>query len=93
MFGDVGRQWAGDVPYGVTTTVKASLGISLLASIPPRSARVWRADLAFPVTGGANARWTLGFTNADRTAFVFRNARDVAVGKEVTVPTSIFAWP
>ncbi|MCY7378530.1 MAG: hypothetical protein LH467_04225 [Gemmatimonadaceae bacterium] len=93
VFGDVGRQWAGDVPYGVTTSVKASLGISLLASIPPRSARVWRADLAFPVTGGANARWTLSFTNADRTAFVFRNARDVAVGKEVTVPTSIFAWP
>ena len=93
LFSDVGRQWAGDVPFGVTTSVKASVGVSLLAAIPPKSARVWRADLAFPLTGGANARWTLSFTNADRTAFVFRNARDVAEGREITVPSSIFAWP
>ena len=93
LFGDAGRQWAGDVPFGVTTSVKASVGVSLLAAIPPKSARVWRADLAFPLTGGANARWTLSFTNADRTAFVFRNARDVAEGREITVPSSIFAWP
>jgi hypothetical protein len=93
LFGDVGRQWRGDVPFGVTTSVKASVGVSLLAAIPPKSARVWRADLAFPLNGGANARWTLSFTNADRTAFVFRNARDVAEGREITVPSSIFAWP
>jgi hypothetical protein len=93
MFADVGRQWAGDVPFGVTTGVKASLGVSLLAAIPPKSARLWRADLAFPLSSGANARWTLSFTNADRTAFVFRNARDVAEGREITVPSSIFAWP
>jgi hypothetical protein len=92
-FADVGRQWRGDVPYGVTTPVRASLGVSLLAAIPPRSARLWRADLAFPITGGANARWTLGFTNADRTAFVFRNPRDVVQGREITAPSSIFAWP
>jgi hypothetical protein len=93
LFTDVGRQWAGDVPFGVTTSVKASVGVSLLAAIPPKSARVWRADLAFPLTGGANARWTLSFTNADRTAFVFRNPRDIAEGREITVPSSIFAWP
>jgi hypothetical protein len=93
LFGDVGRQWAGDVPFGVTTSVKASAGVSLLAAIPPKSARVWRTDLAFPLTGGANSRWTLSFTNADRTAFVFRNPRDVAEGREITVPSSIFAWP
>ena len=92
-FADVGKQWAGDVPFGTTTPVKASLGVSLLAAIPPKSARLWRADLAFPLSGGANARWTLSFTNADRTAFVFRNARDVAEGREITVPSSIFAWP
>jgi hypothetical protein len=92
-FADVGRQWAGDVPFGTTTGVKASLGVSLLAAIPPRSARVWRADLAFPLSTGANARWTVSFTNADRTAFIFRNARDVAEGREITVPSSIFAWP
>jgi hypothetical protein len=92
-FVDAGRQWAGDVPFGVTTPVKASLGLSLFASVPPRSARVWRADLAFPVSRGARASWTLRFTNQDRTAFTFRDARDVAVGREPSVPSSIFAWP
>lgn len=92
-FADVGKQWAGDVPFGVTTPVKASLGVSLLAAVPPRSARVWRADLAFPLTGGANARWTLRFSNGDRTAFAFRIPRDVAQGREISVPSSIFAWP
>ena len=41
----------------------------------------------------ANAGFTLRFTNADRTAFVFRDARDVAKGRELTMPSSIFAWP
>jgi hypothetical protein len=81
------------VPFGVTTPVKSSLGISLLAAVPPRSARLWRADLAFPLNRGARSAMTLRFTNADRTAFVFRDARDVAVGREATVPSSIFAWP
>jgi hypothetical protein len=92
-FIDAGRQWSGDVPFGVTTPVKGSIGLSLLASVPPRSARVWRADLAFPISRGAGASWTLRFTNLDRTAFAFRDARDVATGRELTVPSSIFAWP
>jgi hypothetical protein len=93
MFVDAGRQWAGDVPFGVTTPVKSSIGVSLLAALPPRSARLWRADVAFPLNQGAGSRVTLTFTNADRTAFIFRDARDVAVGRELTVPSSIFAWP
>jgi hypothetical protein len=93
VFGDAGRQWAGDVPFGVTTPVKASIGVSLLAAVPRRSTRVWRADLAIPLSTGANASWTLTFTNADRTAFVFRSARDIAEVREITVPSSIFAWP
>ena len=92
-FIDAGRQWAGDVPFGVTTPVKASVGLSLFASVPPRSARVWRADLAFPLSRGARSSVTLRFTNLDRTAFTFRDARDVAMSRELTVPSSIFAWP
>jgi hypothetical protein len=92
-FVDAGRQWAGDVPFGVTTSVKASVGIGVLVAIPSRSARLWRADLAVPISRGARAGWTLRFTNADRTAFVFRDARDVEAGRELTTPSSIFAWP
>jgi hypothetical protein len=93
FFVDVGRVWAGDVPFGINTGVKSSVGISLLAAFPPKSARLWRADLAFPTSTGANARWTIKFTNSDRTQFVYHEARDVADGRELTVPSSIFAWP
>jgi hypothetical protein len=92
-FVDAGRQWAGDVPYGVSTPFKGAVGLSLLASVPSRSTRVWRADVAFPVSSGARASWTIRFTNIDRTAFAFRDARDVSAGRELTVPSSIFAWP
>ena len=93
FFADAGRQWAGDVPFGATTPVKTSIGFSVLAALPSRSARMWRADFAIPLNSGANARYTIKLTNVDRTQFVFREARDVAVGRELTVPSSIFAWP
>jgi len=92
-FADAGRQWAGDVPFGITTPVKSSIGFSVLAAIPRHSARMWRADFAVPLNRGAGAGFTLRFTNTDRTAFVFRDARDVAKGRELTMPSSIFAWP
>ena len=92
-FADAGRQWAGDVPFGVTTSVKTSIGVSFMAAVPSRSARLWRVDLAYPLASGANRRLSLRFTNADRTQFVFREPRDVSAGRELTVPSSIFAWP
>ena len=92
-FVDVGRQWAGDVPFGVATGVKGSVGVSLLAAVPSRSARLWRADLAIPTSRGAGAAWTVRFSNVDRTTFEYRTPRDVADRRALTVPTSLFAWP
>jgi hypothetical protein len=93
FFADAGRQWAGDVPFGVTTGVKSSVGIGLLAAVPPRSTRLWRMDLAIPLNTGAGSAFVISFTNVDRTNFVFREPRDVADAREPTVPSSIFAWP
>ena len=93
MFADVGRQAAGDVPFGVMSPMVASLGVSLMAAVPQHSARLWRMDFAVPVTPGAGARWTVRFSNGDRTAFVFRTPRDIALARETTAPSSIFAWP
>ena len=93
FFADAGRMWAGDVPFGVNTRVKSSVGFSLLGAAPIRSARMWRVDFALPISRGANSRFTVKVSNVDRTQFVFREARDVAVGRGRTVPSSIFAWP
>jgi hypothetical protein len=92
-FIDAGRQWAGDAPFGVTTPVKASIGVSLLAAVPSHSARLWRADLAVPFDTHAGARWTIRFSNVDRTAFEYRNSADIADRRSLTVPTSLFRWP
>ena len=93
LFADAGKQWAGDVPFGVTTPIKSSVGVSLLGAVPMRSARMWRADLAFPIGGGAGAPWTVRFSNVDRTAFEYRPPSDVRDRRALTVPTSLFSWP
>ena len=33
-FADVGKLWAGDVPFGRTTNIRPSVGLSLLAAVP-----------------------------------------------------------
>ncbi len=93
FFADAGRMWAGDVPFGSNTSVKTSIGFSILGAAPIHSARMWRVDFALPLSGEANSRFTVKVSNIDRTQFVFREARDVFVGRELTVPSSIFAWP
>jgi hypothetical protein len=94
VFADAGRLWAGDVPYGVNTPVRSSVGISLLGSAPPSSARMWRIDLAFArnpeVNGG---RWELRFGSTDKTVFFLASPVDIDATRERTVPSSIFRWP
>lgn len=93
LFADVGKQWAGDVPFGVTTPVRTSVGFSLLAAAPMRSARMWRADFALPLGGGAGAPFTVRFSNVDRTSFEYRPPSDVRDRRALTAPSSLFSWP
>ena len=93
FFADAGKQWAGDAPFGVTIPIKTSVGIGLLAAVPPKSTRLWRVDLAIPLNSAGGARYIVSITNVDRTNFEFREPRDVEGGREPTVPSSIFAWP
>lgn len=55
LFGDLGRVWPGDAPYGVDSGWQAALGVGLRIGFPPGTRNVVRADLAFPVgpTGGS----------------------------------------
>ncbi len=92
-FADAGRLWAGDVPYGVTTPVRTSEGLSLLAAIPARSARLLRLDLAFPNVPGQGVRLALRLSYEDRTIVFWQEPRDVAMARERSVPTSLFSWP
>ena len=93
VFADAGRLWKGDVPFGESSPVRASLGFSVLGSVPPRSARLWRLDVALPVNPRGSRRLELRILSTNQTSFFWREPDDVQLARERTVPSSIFNWP
>ncbi len=93
-FSEVGTLWAGDAPYGMNVT-RASVGISLLAAYPTRSKRLYRADLAIPLTrsGEGGGRIEVRFSSLDRTQGFWREPVDVSRARTGTEPSRLFAWP
>jgi hypothetical protein len=93
FFADAGRLWAGDVPFGKTTPVRYSAGVSLLAAFPAASARMWRLDIAVPNVPGRGLRLALRLSHSDETLVFWREPRDVEMARERSVPASLFTWP
>lgn len=93
FFADAGVLRAGDAPLGVDTKTASSLGIGLLAAVPPRSQRIWRLDLAFPLTAIGNGKWGVRFSNSDNTRQFWVEPRDVRRSRDRAVPASVFTWP
>ena len=93
-FSEIGSLWAGDTPYGWTGT-RASIGVSLLAAYPTRSKRLYRADLAIPLTRGGEGggRIELRFSSEDRTVRFWEEPDDVARARTGSLPSTLFAWP
>ncbi len=92
-FAQSGKIWAGDAPLGVTSPVRRTIGISLLAAVPPRSQKLWRLDFAFPQVKGGNGKFEVRLTSQNLTRMFWREPGDVAVSRERSIPTSIFNWP
>lgn len=49
LFGDVGRMWPGDAPYGVDSGWRAGIGFGLRLGLPAGTRNIWRTDIVFPV--------------------------------------------
>lgn len=92
-FMQAGKIWAGDAPLGVTTPTRRTVGVSILAAVPPRSQRLWRLDFAFPQVAGGNGKFEVRLTSQNLTRMFWKEPGDVAVSRERSVPTSIFNWP
>lgn len=92
VFLDAGKLWAGDAPFGVTTGVKASVGVSLLAAVPPRSRRTLRIDIARPLND-PHGRFEVRVTTHDFTRWFWREPGDLQVARERSVPNSVYNWP
>jgi hypothetical protein len=91
-FVDGGRVWAGDAPFGVTSPAKVGIGVGLLAAFPPESQRLWRLDVAVPVSPDPHARWEVRLTGVWTRRF-WREPDDVARGRSGAAPSTIFTWP
>ena len=92
-FAEAGKLWAGDSPFGVTTPLYSSLGLSVLAASPPQSRRTFRADLAFPVRGPRGHGWEARLTVFDWTRTFRVEPRDIFNNRERSIPSSVFNWP
>jgi len=92
-FIDAGRLWAGDVPYGASTGVHSSVGVSLLGSFPSGGKRIYRLDVGAPLDrerGGPAL--ALRFSIADRTSITWAEPRDVARARAGTGPAALMRW-
>lgn len=93
LFADAGKIWAGDAPYGVTSPVRAALGLSLLGAWPSSAKRTYRVDVAFPLNperGGSKVEFRL--SSSDRTRGFWLEPRDVASARTGATPATLLKW-
>jgi hypothetical protein len=93
FFVEAGKLWAGDAPYGRTTGYLPSVGVALLAAVPPRSRRIWRIDFGVPLKHTAGAQWGMRITNEDRTRAFWNEPNDVRRNRERSGLVTAFVVP
>ena len=91
LFADAGKIWAGDVPFGQTSAVRASLGLSLLAAFPAGGKRTYRVDFAVPVNPDG-AKFELRFSSSDETRAIWRQPNDLAMAHSAAVLQNLGSW-
>ncbi|HEX6059566.1 MAG TPA: hypothetical protein VFZ11_11180 [Gemmatimonadaceae bacterium] len=93
-FADAGKVWAGDVPYGVTTGVRTSVGGGLLAAAPRQSRRLVRVDVAVPLASDPHAAsYSLRLTTSSPIATFWREPGDIGRVRAVMPSAGLVAWP
>jgi hypothetical protein len=93
-FTQVGSIWAGDAPYGSTTT-RTSAGFSILAAYPTGSKRLYRVDVGFPLVrgGSGGGRIEVRFSSEDATLQFWREPDDVLRSRTGGLPSTMFSLP
>jgi hypothetical protein len=92
-FGDAGKMWAGTVPYGVDSDLKASVGFSLLAAVPKQSRRLLRVDFAMPVVRTPRTGFQVRAGITAPMLGLWREPRDVARARSLALSSNVFTWP
>jgi hypothetical protein len=85
--------WAGDVPFGVNTPVRASVGAALLAAVPAQSRRTMRVELALPLDRSLGARPELRFMIREPARGFWSDPRKIRWAKLSADAEELFSWP
>lgn len=93
VFGDAGRLWAGDVPYGAASPLLASVGVSLFGAYPSGGKRLYRVDIGVPLVRERGASGLVIVLSAsDRTRLRWPEPRDVSRARVETGPATLVRW-
>lgn len=93
IFAETGKLRAGDVPYGITTPWRSSIGTGILLAIPPRSRRLYRVDVAFGLNPDQNSgRWDVRVTSGNFTRFFWQDPDESRRARERSLITNLFSF-
>jgi hypothetical protein len=91
VFADAGKIWAGDVPYGQTSAVRSSVGVSLLGAYPAGGKRTYRVDLAIPVNPDGS-KFEIRFSSSDETHSIWRQPNDLEIAHSAASLQNLGSW-
>lgn len=92
-FADAGAVWAGGVPYGRNSGLRAGAGVGLLAAVPPRSRQTLRLDLALPLVSDRHASYELRATTSVPIRMFWRDPTSLSSVRTITPPSGLFGLP
>ncbi len=92
-FVDVGKMWAGDVPFGDTVNPRVGAGVGLIFAVPRSSRRNLRVDVAAPLISDPGSGWGVNVTITSGRPRFWREPSDLARARSVAQAPVVFGWP
>ena len=90
---DVGKMWAGDVPFGETVTPRVGAGMAMIFAVPRSSRRNLRVDVVAPLTPDDGAHWGVNVTITSGRPRFWREPADLARARSAARTPVVFGWP
>lgn len=93
-FADIGCVVAGDVPFGMNSGLRTSVGAGLLAAIPSQSRRMVRLDVALPLMrDGRLSSYELRMTMSSPPRMFWKEPTVVASMRRILPPVGVLGLP
>ncbi len=93
VFTETGKLWAGKVPYGVETPWRSSIGTGVLLSVPPRSRRMYRLDIAYGLNPDIRSKhWEVRIASGNFTRYFWQDPDESRRARERSLVSNLFQF-